>query len=65
MGQLRSKVWRNDQRHEALSPETYHGYILTIAVIDPHGKLLYDRSGETASQRGDTTNLQRLLDATK
>lgn len=43
----------------------YHGYIPTIAVIDAQGKLLYDRAGETASIRRDTSNLQRLLDATK
>jgi hypothetical protein len=43
----------------------YHGYIPTIAVIDPHGKLLYDRAGETASIRGDTSNLQRILDRAK
>jgi hypothetical protein len=41
----------------------YHGYIPTIAVIDSAGKLLYDRAGETASERGDTSNLQRLLDS--
>jgi hypothetical protein len=41
----------------------YHGYIPTIAVIDSHGKVLYDRAGETASERGDTSNLQKLLDS--
>jgi hypothetical protein len=41
----------------------YHGYIPTIAVIDRNGNVLYDRAGETASQRGDTSNLQKLLDS--
>jgi hypothetical protein len=41
----------------------YHGYIPTIAVIDSHGNVLYDRAGETASDRGDTSNLQKLLDS--
>jgi hypothetical protein len=41
----------------------YQGYIPTIAVIDSHGNLLYDRAGETASERGDTSNLQKLLDS--
>jgi len=41
----------------------YHGYIPTIAVIDSAGKVLYDRAGETASDRGDSSNLQKLLDS--
>jgi hypothetical protein len=41
----------------------YHGYIPTIAVIDGQGKAIYDRAGETAATRGDTINLQRLLDS--
>ena len=41
----------------------YHGYIPTIAVIDSHGNVLYDRAGETASDRGDTSNLQKLLES--
>jgi hypothetical protein len=43
----------------------YHGYIPTIAVIDSSGKVLYDRAGETASERGDTSNLQKLLDTAR
>ena len=41
----------------------YQGYIPTIAVIDSRGNLLYDRAGETASERGDASNLQKLLDS--
>ncbi len=41
----------------------YHGYIPTIAVIDSAGNVLYDRAGETASDRGDASNLQKLLDS--
>jgi hypothetical protein len=43
----------------------YHGYIPTIAVIDSGGKVVYDRAGETASERGDTSNLQKLLDSAR
>ena len=43
----------------------YHGYIPTIAVIDSAGNVLYDRAGETASERGDTSNLQKLLDSAR
>jgi hypothetical protein len=48
---------------DALVARYYHAYIPTIAVIDSHGKVIYDRAGETASERGDTSNLQRLLDS--
>jgi hypothetical protein len=48
---------------EGLVSDYYHGYIPTIAVIDSTGKVIYDRAGETAAARGDTSNLQRLLDA--
>jgi hypothetical protein len=43
----------------------YRGYIPTIAVIDSRGNVLYDRAGETASQRGDASNLQKLLDSAR
>jgi len=47
----------------ALIVRYYRGYIPTIAVIDSAGNVLYDRAGETASERGDTSNLQKLLDS--
>src|SRR5580692_1147661 len=50
---------------QALIDRYYHGYIPTIAVIDRDGKVLYDRAGETASERGDTSNLQKLLDSAR
>jgi len=43
----------------------YRGYIPTIAVIDSRGNVLYDRAGETSSNRGDASNLQKLLDSTR
>ncbi|MGA9725814.1 MAG: hypothetical protein WBQ86_25400 [Candidatus Binatus sp.] len=43
----------------------YNGYIPTIAVIDSTGKVLYDRAGETANERGDSSNLQKLLDSAR
>ena len=48
---------------EELVAHYYHGYIPTITVIDSKGNVIYDRAGETASTRGDTTNLQRLFDS--
>ena len=48
---------------QALVSRYYHGYIPTIAAIDSRGNLIYDRAGETASTRGDTSNLQRLLNS--
>jgi len=50
---------------EELVAQYYHGYIPTIAVIDSQGKLMYDGAGETATTRGDTSNLQRLLDSAR
>ena len=46
---------------ETLVTHYYRGYIPTITAIDSQGKVIYDRAGETASTRGDTSNLQRLL----
>jgi len=43
----------------------YHGYIPTIAVIDSRGNVLYDRAGETSSNRGDANRLQKLLDSAR
>jgi hypothetical protein len=48
---------------ETLVSRYYHGYIPTITAIDSKGNLIYDRAGETASTRGDTSNLERLLDS--
>jgi hypothetical protein len=50
---------------QVLIDRYYRGYIPTIAVIDSAGKVLYDRAGETASERGDTGNLQKLLDSAR
>ena len=50
---------------QALIGRYYRGYIPTIAVIDRDGKVLYDRAGETASERGDTSGLQKLLDSAR
>ena len=41
----------------------YHGYIPTITALSSGGNMIYNRSGETAMIRGDTSNLQRLLDS--
>ncbi|HLI80589.1 MAG TPA: hypothetical protein VKV03_11440 [Candidatus Binataceae bacterium] len=43
----------------------YRGAIPTITVIDHKGEVIYDRAGETASTRGDTSNLESLLNSAK
>jgi hypothetical protein len=48
---------------EALVSHYYHGYIPTITAIDSRGQVIYDRAGETAATRGDTSNLQTLLES--
>jgi len=48
---------------KALVARYYRGYIPTIAVVDAKGNVIYDRAGETARSRGDTGNLQKLLDS--
>ena len=39
----------------------YRGYIPTLAFLDASGKAVYNRSGETASRRGDTSGLEEIL----
>ena len=52
-------------QQEMLVSRYYHGYIPTITAIDSKGNVIYDRAGETASTRGDTSNLERLLDSVR
>jgi len=57
-----------DLRHVAAAQQQlvsryYHGYIPTITAISSGGDVVYNRAGETATNRGDTSNLQRLLDS--
>ncbi len=47
----------------ALIASYYRGYIPTIAILDSHGHVLYDRAGETASRRGDTSSLEALINS--
>ena len=48
-----------DQR--MLVSRFYRGYIPTLAFLDASGKAVYNRSGETASRRGDTSGLEEIL----
>ncbi len=41
----------------------YRGAIPTITVVDSKGNVVYDRAGETAARRGDTSNLQAILNS--
>jgi len=47
----------------ALIASYYRGYIPTIAILDSHGYVVYDRAGETASRRGDTSSLEALINS--
>jgi hypothetical protein len=46
---------------KALVSRFYRGYIPTLAVLDASGKTVYNRSGETANRRGDTSGLEDIL----
>src|SRR5262249_19548010 len=39
----------------------FHGYIPTLAILDSSGKVVYNRSGETAGRRSDASGLEELL----
>jgi hypothetical protein len=39
----------------------YPGYIPTLAIFNARGELVYDKAGETADRRGDTSGLERLF----
>ena len=43
----------------------YRGAIPTITVIDRKGDVIYNRAGETASTRGDTSTLEALINSAK
>ena len=43
----------------------YRGYIPTITVVDRKGEVIYNRAGETAGTRGDTSKLEALLNSAK
>ncbi len=46
---------------KALVSRFYSGYIPTLAFLDREGKVVYNKSGETARERGDTSGLEELL----
>jgi hypothetical protein len=48
-----------DQR--SLIARLYSGYIPTVAFLDRTGRIVYDRSGETSRERGDSGALETLL----
>jgi hypothetical protein len=49
----------------ALIARYYRGSIPTITVIDRKGEVIYNRAGETAATRGDTSKLEALLNSAK
>jgi hypothetical protein len=46
---------------KALVSRFYRGYIPTLAFLDASGNVVYNRSGETAGKRGDTSGLEEIL----
>jgi hypothetical protein len=54
---------RVSPEQQGLVSRYYRGAIPTVTVLDSKGNLIYDRAGETAGNRGDTSNLQKLLDS--
>jgi hypothetical protein len=50
---------------QPLIAKYYKGFIPTIAVIDRKGEVIYNRAGETAGTRGDTSKLEALLNSAK
>ena len=49
------------REQKALVSRFYRGYIPTLAFLDASGKAVYNRSGETAGRRGDTSGLDEIL----
>jgi len=56
---------RPSAAQQALILKYYRGYIPTVTLIDSNGRVVYDRAGETAAARGDTANLESLLQSAK
>jgi hypothetical protein len=52
---------RPSKEQKVLVSRFYHGYIPTLAILDSSGKVVYNRSGETARERGDTSGLEEIL----
>ena len=46
---------------KALVARFYSGFIPTLAFLDAKGNVVYNRSGETSKERGDTGGLEELL----
>jgi hypothetical protein len=49
------------REQKALVQRFYRGYIPTLAFLDASGKVIYNRSGETAGGRGDISGLEEIL----
>jgi hypothetical protein len=43
----------------------FKGYTPTLAVLDRSGAVVYNQSGETAKERGDTSKLEEILSQAK
>ena len=48
-----------------LVAKLYRGFIPTLAFLDRQGKVVYNRAGETAHERGDASALEEILKRAK
>ena len=49
----------------ALVARLYRGYIPTLAFLDRNGNVVYNRAGETSRERGNVSELEKLLSTAK
>ena len=56
---------RPSSEQKTLVARLYRGFIPTLAFLDRGGKVVYNRAGETARERGDASELERLLRTSK
>lgn len=52
-------------QQRALVARLYRGFIPTLAFLDRHGKIVYNKAGETARERGDASALEKILESAK
>lgn len=52
---------RPSPEQKCLVSSLFHGYIPTVAFLDRTGRVVYDKAGETARERGDISRLSEIL----
>jgi hypothetical protein len=56
---------RSSAEQKPLVARLYRGFIPTLAFLDRGGKVVYNRAGETARERGDASALEKILESAK